>query len=262
MCDFGPDGLSGGRSPDRLDALVWAVTALMLGPRRRAADQGAEGEMSRQTAARFDCDAVTRRCASIGSAMRHRASTTQGTPYAIWNLAAGSRRRLPPCRSAKASRAQASSRCSAVARRGGRRATMRRWRARGSCGNPVVYRCGAADRRGGGGVPLAGLSRARDELDGASAARSCWRGRTRGRPARRSSRRSIGHLLLAGNAYLEAVGARRGRCASCYRAAARPDEGGARRRTAGRRPMTIAVGGAQACGSLRPGAAGAGRSCT
>ncbi|KAB0680054.1 DNA-packaging protein [Aureimonas leprariae] len=29
MADFGPDGLSGGRSPDRLDALVWAVTALM-----------------------------------------------------------------------------------------------------------------------------------------------------------------------------------------------------------------------------------------
>ena len=33
MCDFGPDGLSGGRSPDRLDALVWALTHLMLGPR-------------------------------------------------------------------------------------------------------------------------------------------------------------------------------------------------------------------------------------
>jgi phage terminase large subunit-like protein len=31
MCDFGPDGLSNGRSPDRLDALVWALTALMLG---------------------------------------------------------------------------------------------------------------------------------------------------------------------------------------------------------------------------------------
>ena len=29
MCDFGLDGLSDGRSPDRLDALVWAVTALM-----------------------------------------------------------------------------------------------------------------------------------------------------------------------------------------------------------------------------------------
>lgn len=28
MADFGPDGLSDGRSPDRLDALVWAVTAL------------------------------------------------------------------------------------------------------------------------------------------------------------------------------------------------------------------------------------------
>lgn len=32
MCDFGPDGrLSGGGSPDRLDALVWALTALLLG---------------------------------------------------------------------------------------------------------------------------------------------------------------------------------------------------------------------------------------
>ena len=30
MCDFGPDGLSSGGSPDRLDALVWALTALML----------------------------------------------------------------------------------------------------------------------------------------------------------------------------------------------------------------------------------------
>ncbi len=28
MCDFGPDGLSGGRSPDRVDALVWAVSEL------------------------------------------------------------------------------------------------------------------------------------------------------------------------------------------------------------------------------------------
>ena len=28
MCDFGLGGLSSGRSPDRLDALVWAVTAL------------------------------------------------------------------------------------------------------------------------------------------------------------------------------------------------------------------------------------------
>jgi phage terminase large subunit-like protein len=30
MCDFGPDGLSGGGSPDRLDALVWALTSLVL----------------------------------------------------------------------------------------------------------------------------------------------------------------------------------------------------------------------------------------
>jgi phage terminase large subunit-like protein len=39
MCDFGPNGLSDGRSPDRLDALVWAVTELtpkwMIEPRIR-----------------------------------------------------------------------------------------------------------------------------------------------------------------------------------------------------------------------------------
>jgi len=33
MCDFGPGGLSNGASPDRLDALVWALTELMLNNR-------------------------------------------------------------------------------------------------------------------------------------------------------------------------------------------------------------------------------------
>ncbi len=32
MCAFAPEGLGTGRSPDRLDALVWAITALMAGP--------------------------------------------------------------------------------------------------------------------------------------------------------------------------------------------------------------------------------------
>ncbi|MDP3410244.1 DNA-packaging protein [Bosea sp. (in: a-proteobacteria)] len=40
MCDFGPGGLSSGRSPDRLDALVWALTHLMLGPRGRPRVRG------------------------------------------------------------------------------------------------------------------------------------------------------------------------------------------------------------------------------
>ncbi|KQZ94190.1 ATP-binding protein [Mesorhizobium sp. Root157] len=31
MCDFGPNGLSNGRSPDRMDALVWAISELMSG---------------------------------------------------------------------------------------------------------------------------------------------------------------------------------------------------------------------------------------
>ncbi len=31
LCDFGPNGLSDGRSPDRLDALVWCLTDLMRG---------------------------------------------------------------------------------------------------------------------------------------------------------------------------------------------------------------------------------------
>ena len=33
MCDFGLDGLASGRSPDRLDALVWALAALNAGTR-------------------------------------------------------------------------------------------------------------------------------------------------------------------------------------------------------------------------------------
>ncbi len=36
MADFGPDGLSGGQSPDRVDALVWALTELMLTGRGEA----------------------------------------------------------------------------------------------------------------------------------------------------------------------------------------------------------------------------------
>ncbi len=34
MCDFGPEGLSSGGSPDRLDALVWALTELVMNERR------------------------------------------------------------------------------------------------------------------------------------------------------------------------------------------------------------------------------------
>lgn len=33
MCDFGIGGLSSGRSPDRLDALVWAISSLAFAPR-------------------------------------------------------------------------------------------------------------------------------------------------------------------------------------------------------------------------------------
>jgi phage terminase large subunit-like protein len=36
MCSFGPDGLASGASPDRLDALVWAITHLALGEKRGA----------------------------------------------------------------------------------------------------------------------------------------------------------------------------------------------------------------------------------
>jgi phage terminase large subunit-like protein len=40
MCDFAVSGLSGGKSPDRLDALVWAIASLAFqargGPRIRA----------------------------------------------------------------------------------------------------------------------------------------------------------------------------------------------------------------------------------
>jgi phage terminase large subunit-like protein len=35
MCDFGPNGLSNGRSPDRVDALVWAISELVGGAEPR-----------------------------------------------------------------------------------------------------------------------------------------------------------------------------------------------------------------------------------
>jgi phage terminase large subunit-like protein len=35
MCAFGPDGLAGGASPDRLDALVWAITHLALNEKKQ-----------------------------------------------------------------------------------------------------------------------------------------------------------------------------------------------------------------------------------
>ena len=31
MCNFGRDGLTSGHSPDRVDALVWAVSELVFG---------------------------------------------------------------------------------------------------------------------------------------------------------------------------------------------------------------------------------------
>ena len=40
MCDFGLDGLSSGRSPDRLDAMVWAVTRAVVRGAGRAAGEG------------------------------------------------------------------------------------------------------------------------------------------------------------------------------------------------------------------------------
>lgn len=40
MCTFGLSGLEGGRSPDRLDALVWALTHLMLARRGRPRVRG------------------------------------------------------------------------------------------------------------------------------------------------------------------------------------------------------------------------------
>ena len=40
LCDFGPNGLSNGRSPDRVDALVWAISELMPRWSREPEDKG------------------------------------------------------------------------------------------------------------------------------------------------------------------------------------------------------------------------------
>ena len=40
MCDFGPGGLTSGRSPDRLDALVWAIASLTFTSRAQPRVRG------------------------------------------------------------------------------------------------------------------------------------------------------------------------------------------------------------------------------
>jgi phage terminase large subunit-like protein len=40
MCDFGPTGLTSGRSPDRLDALVWAIASLSFTSRTQPRVRG------------------------------------------------------------------------------------------------------------------------------------------------------------------------------------------------------------------------------
>jgi phage terminase large subunit-like protein len=47
MCSFGPDGLADERSPNRVDALVWAITELMLAPVHMGAIQGHYGRSKR-----------------------------------------------------------------------------------------------------------------------------------------------------------------------------------------------------------------------
>lgn len=44
MCSFGPDGFSNEKSPNRLDALVWALTELMLAPQPAAPIFGRYGQ--------------------------------------------------------------------------------------------------------------------------------------------------------------------------------------------------------------------------
>ena len=48
MCDFGVNGLSDNTSPDRLDALVWAVTELTT-PRGQAAGEDVVGSPKART---------------------------------------------------------------------------------------------------------------------------------------------------------------------------------------------------------------------
>ena len=74
MCDFAADGLAHGKSPDRLDALVWAITELMLAPTRAT------------PCARVDCRGTTaagltlRRCSSGAIGEAHCTDATSKAP--------------------------------------------------------------------------------------------------------------------------------------------------------------------------------------
>jgi hypothetical protein len=83
LCDFGPDGPSSGRSPDRLDALVWALTALIL-------EGKGEPRKGRMNVQRCGCCGVGRGCCSERT-WRHSFSSWSITCWGIvgWLLLAG-----------------------------------------------------------------------------------------------------------------------------------------------------------------------------
>ena len=119
--------------------------------------------------------------------------------------------------------------------RAGRRATMPALAREGFSRNPVVYRCVRLVAEAASSVPWLLYEGAR-ELDRASAARPSRRGRTRAQRAPSFIEALYGHLLLAGNAYVEAVAlGRRGRASftrcgpiACGRAGRRRLGGGLR----------------------------------
>ena len=69
MCDFAADGLANGKSPDRLDALVWALTELMLTTTRTPACTACDGERQARRTLRLP-EAEAERRGWAGSADR------------------------------------------------------------------------------------------------------------------------------------------------------------------------------------------------
>ena len=241
MCDFGPGGLSSGRSPDRLDALVWALTHLMLAPEGGAAGAGDVTPQSSLGAGR--------RCPEFHDE-RSCLSECSGQPEMTAGYAAihsRSKSGLHVSTSARL-RGFAAPRSEALARRAadrllrgraapcGRRATTRRSPARAFRRTPVVHRAVRLVAEAAASLPLT-LLRAGAGARRASAARAARAGRIRaragsafcesalrapaGRPATPMSRRRASTARRASSMRCGPTG-----CASC------PG------RTAGRRPTS------------------------
>ena len=218
---------SGAGSPDRVDALVWAITELMIDPAQRSSAPRVGRCGLRQRALDQGRSAVGGR----------RARSSQSQEQARWScrFSAGSRGRRPRPRPRRRRRWWPSRAAGRAAWSARDTATLTRV---GFLGNPVAFRCVKIIAEAAAAVPV--VVQDADRRFDVHPVLDLLAAPNPGQGGAALLEAFYGHLLLSGDGYLEAAGeVGVGRAARALRAAVGPDEGGAGAATAGRWPTSM-----------------------